>query len=82
MGFGGFSLKPSSISIDYTFIISPDEVIVGVAKGSLGFIGPDISILNLFAVEFHNLMDIDFKDINGNHVGLDLNGVVFFLTQI
>lgn len=28
------------------------------------------------AVEFDTLMDVEFKDINGNHVGLDLNSMV------
>ncbi|KAL0409889.1 UNVERIFIED_CONTAM: L-type lectin-domain containing receptor kinase VIII.1 [Sesamum latifolium] len=28
------------------------------------------------AVEFDTLMDVEFKDINGNHVGLDLNSMI------
>ncbi|KAL8152793.1 hypothetical protein V2J09_010553 [Rumex salicifolius] len=71
------SLNPSSIGGGLAFIISPDDVSIGGAGGFLGLQSPDSGRANGFvAVEFDTLMDVEFKDINGNHVGLDLNDVV------
>lgn len=71
------NVNPSSIGGGLAFVISPDGNTIGAAGGSLGLAGPDGSSGSKFvAVEFDTLMDVDFKDINGNHVGFDVNGVV------
>ena len=58
------------------FVISPDGESIGSAGGFLGLTGESGSGSGFVAVEFDTLMDVEFKDVNGNHVGLDLNDVV------
>uniref|UniRef100_A0A1J3H7U6 L-type lectin-domain containing receptor kinase VIII.1 n=1 Tax=Noccaea caerulescens TaxID=107243 RepID=A0A1J3H7U6_NOCCA len=71
------NVNPSSIGGGLAFVISPDENTIGAAGGFLGLVGPAGSSGSKFvAVEFDTLMDVDFKDINSNHVGFDVNGVV------
>ncbi|XVF07943.1 hypothetical protein REPUB_Repub06bG0182700 [Reevesia pubescens] len=70
------NLNPSSIGGGLAFVISPDGDFVGAAGGSLGLLDDKGQALGFVAVEFDTLMDVEFKDINGNHVGLDLNSVV------
>ncbi|KAM7264040.1 hypothetical protein ACFE04_001723 [Oxalis oulophora] len=75
--FSVSNLNPSSIGGGLAFVITPDSNSIGSAGGSLGLVGEDIVIGSGFvAVEFDTLMDVEFKDINGNHVGLDLNNMV------
>ncbi|XP_024985126.1 L-type lectin-domain containing receptor kinase VIII.1 isoform X2 [Cynara cardunculus var. scolymus] len=64
------NLNPDSIGGGMAFIISPNDEAVGDAGGYLGI--PTGAV----AVEFDTLMDFEFKDINGNHVGLDLGSMV------
>ncbi|KAM6569037.1 hypothetical protein CsatB_017022 [Cannabis sativa] len=76
--FSVMNLNPSSIGGGLAFIISPDDEAVGDAGGSLGLViteGP-ASGSGFLAVEFDTLMDVEYKDINGNHVGFDLNSMV------
>ncbi|KAG7017351.1 L-type lectin-domain containing receptor kinase VIII.1, partial [Cucurbita argyrosperma subsp. argyrosperma] len=68
------NLNPSSIGGGLAFLISPDDDTLGGAGGFLGL--ADERGLGFVAVEFDTLMDVEFKDINGNHVGLDLNDMV------
>ncbi|XP_022935439.1 L-type lectin-domain containing receptor kinase VIII.1-like [Cucurbita moschata] len=68
------NLNPSSIGGGLAFLISPDDETLGGAGGFLGL--ADERGLGFVAVEFDTLMDVEFKDINGNHVGLDLNDMV------
>ncbi|XP_022766157.1 L-type lectin-domain containing receptor kinase VIII.1-like [Durio zibethinus] len=70
------NLNPSSIGGGLAFVISPDADFVGAGGGSLGLLDDKGQGLGFVAVEFDTLMDVEFKDINGNHVGLDLNSVV------
>lgn len=49
---------------------------IGAAGGCLGLLNNDGLASGFVAVEFDTLMDVEFKDINGNHVGLDLNSMV------
>ncbi|CAH2064231.1 unnamed protein product, partial [Thlaspi arvense] len=70
------NVNPSSIGGGLAFVISPDANTIGAAGGSLGLAGPGGSGSKFVAVEFDTLMDVDFKDINSNHVGFDVNGVV------
>ena len=72
--FSVMNLNPSSIGGGLAFLISPDDENVGDAGGSLGL--QTSSGSGFLAVEFDTLMDVEFKDINGNHVGLDLNNMV------
>ncbi|MED6143271.1 L-type lectin-domain containing receptor kinase VIII.1 [Stylosanthes scabra] len=69
------NLNPSSIGAGLAFLISPDDHSLGDSGPSLGLSGPDAAP-NFLAVEFDTLMDLQLNDINGNHVGIDLNGVV------
>nr|XP_043612100.1 L-type lectin-domain containing receptor kinase VIII.1-like [Erigeron canadensis] len=64
------NLNPDSIGGGLAFVISPDDEAVGDAGGFLGIPAGAVS------VEFDTLMDFEFKDINGNHVGLDLDSMV------
>ncbi|KAM1271462.1 hypothetical protein ACFX2J_032273 [Malus domestica] len=74
--FSVTNLNPSSIGGGLAFLISPDDVALGDAGGFLGLqSGPDTGS-GFVAVEFDTLMDVEFKDINGNHVGLDLDSMV------
>ncbi|XP_024984537.1 L-type lectin-domain containing receptor kinase VIII.1-like [Cynara cardunculus var. scolymus] len=68
--FSVANLNPASIGGGLAFVISPDDETLGDAGGYLGIPAGAI------AVEFDTLMDVEFKDINGNHLGVDLNSVV------
>lgn len=68
------NLNPSSIGGGLAFIISPDDDSNGAAGGFIGL--SQGSNPGFVAVEFDTLMDVEFKDINGNHVGLDLGSMV------
>ncbi|KAF8397654.1 hypothetical protein HHK36_016574 [Tetracentron sinense] len=74
--FSVMNLNPSSIGGGLAFLISPDHETVGKAGGFLGLVSEKGSLSGFVAVEFDTLMDVEFKDINGNHVGLDLNSLV------
>ncbi|KAG8374249.1 hypothetical protein BUALT_Bualt11G0111700 [Buddleja alternifolia] len=69
------NLNPSSIGGGLAFVISPDDEFIGDSGGYLGITngkGPQNGVV---AVEYDTLMDVEFNDINGNHVGLDLNSM-------
>ncbi|XP_061356190.1 L-type lectin-domain containing receptor kinase VIII.1-like [Gastrolobium bilobum] len=70
--FSVTNLNPSSVGGGLAFVISPVDDAVGDPGGYLGLGGGG----GFLAVEFDTLMDVEFNDINGNHVGLDLNSVV------
>ncbi|CAN8257304.1 unnamed protein product [Cochlearia groenlandica] len=74
--FSVTNLNPSSIGGGLAFVISSDGEFVGSGGGFLGLTGESGSGSGFIAIEFDTLMDLQFKDVNGNHVGLDLNGVV------
>ncbi|KAK8666028.1 hypothetical protein V6N13_006181 [Hibiscus sabdariffa] len=74
--FSVTNLNPSSIGGGLAFVISPDGEFVGAAGGSLGLLDDKGQASGFVAVEFDTLMDVEFNDINGNHVGLDLNSLV------
>ncbi|KAL0316249.1 UNVERIFIED_CONTAM: L-type lectin-domain containing receptor kinase VIII.1 [Sesamum radiatum] len=74
--FSVTNLNPSSIGGGLAFVISPDDEFVGDAGGFLGIMDAKGAPKSVVAVEFDTLMDVEFKDINGNHVGLDLNSMV------
>ncbi|KAA8518778.1 hypothetical protein F0562_016448 [Nyssa sinensis] len=78
--FSVTNLNPSSIGGGLAFVISPDDESVGDAGPYLGLMKQDGTPKGVVAVEFDTLMDVQFKDINGNHVGLDLNSM--FSSQI
>nr|XP_043615144.1 L-type lectin-domain containing receptor kinase VIII.2-like [Erigeron canadensis] len=68
--FSIFDLNPNSIGGGFAFVISPDDISIGAAGGFLGI--PAGSV----ALEFDTFKDMEFKDVNGNHVGLDINSTV------
>ncbi|CAI9760705.1 unnamed protein product [Fraxinus pennsylvanica] len=74
--FSVMNLNPSSIGGGLAFVISPDDKTIGDAGGFLGIMDSNGVRNGVVAVEFDTLMDVEFKDINGNHVGLDLNSMV------
>ncbi|XP_058110201.1 L-type lectin-domain containing receptor kinase VIII.1 [Magnolia sinica] len=74
--FSVTNLNPSSIGGGLAFIISSDDQSIGDAGGYLGLVNETGADSSVIAVEFDTLMDVQFKDINGNHVGLDLNSLV------
>ncbi|MCL7022293.1 hypothetical protein MKW94_019161 [Papaver nudicaule] len=67
------NLNPSSVGGGLAFIISSDSQTTGESGG---FLGLDTSEKGFVGVEFDTLMDLQFEDINGNHVGLDLNSLI------
>ncbi|KAI3995183.1 hypothetical protein MKX01_031985 [Papaver californicum] len=67
------NLNPSSVGGGLAFIISSDSQTTGQSGG---FLGLDTSEKGFVAVEFDTLMDLEFEDINGNHVGLDLISLI------
>ncbi|GLT55795.1 hypothetical protein SLA2020_288840 [Shorea laevis] len=74
--FSVTNLNPSSIGGGLAFVISPDDETVGDAGGFIGLLTEKDPPSGFVAVEFDTLMDVEFKDVNGNHVGLDLNSMV------
>lgn len=49
---------------------------IGAAGGCLELLNFDGFSSGFVAVKFDTLVDMEFKDINGNHVNLDLNMMV------
>ncbi|KAL7195476.1 hypothetical protein ACSBR1_035658 [Camellia fascicularis] len=74
--FSVTNLNPSSIGGGLAFLISPDAAASGGAGAYLGVMDQNDGPNGVVAVEFDTLMDVEFNDINGNHVGLDLNSMV------
>lgn len=74
--FSVTNLNPSSIGGGLAFILSPDDETVGDSGGYIGLLNEKGDQNGVVAVEFDTLMDVEFKDINGNHVGLDLNSMI------
>ncbi|KAG6427408.1 hypothetical protein SASPL_111652 [Salvia splendens] len=74
--FSVTNLNPSSIGGGLAFVLSPSDEFVGDAGGFLGLMEAEGAPKGVVAVEFDTMMDVEFKDINGNHVGLDLNSMV------
>ncbi|XP_057819620.2 L-type lectin-domain containing receptor kinase SIT2-like [Cryptomeria japonica] len=79
-----FSIVPSSASqsgFGLAFIMTPYRSPEGFLTGPyLGLIS-NLSAMgqasnHLFAVEFDTTMNLEFKDINNNHVGVDLNNLI------
>ncbi|KAL3839641.1 hypothetical protein ACJIZ3_024232 [Penstemon smallii] len=70
------NLNPSSIGGGLAFVISPDDEFVGDGGAWLGITDAKGTQNGVVAVEFDTLMDVEFKDINSNHVGLDLDSLV------
>ncbi|PHU06643.1 hypothetical protein BC332_23132 [Capsicum chinense] len=70
------NLNPSSIGGGLAFVITPDDESIGDSGGYLGVMDAKGGLNGNIGVEFDTLMDVEFKDINGNHVGLDLNSMI------
>uniref|UniRef100_A0ACD5ZMD8 Uncharacterized protein n=1 Tax=Avena sativa TaxID=4498 RepID=A0ACD5ZMD8_AVESA len=66
------TLNRGSVGGGLAFVIAPDAVTLGDAGAFIG-LAPAAGDL---AVEFDTLMDVQFGDPNGNHVGLDLGTMV------
>ncbi|XP_077217126.1 L-type lectin-domain containing receptor kinase VIII.1-like [Tasmannia lanceolata] len=74
--FSVINLNPSSIGGGLAFLISSSDQSIGDSGGYLGLVNATGTADQILAVEFDTLMDVQFKDINGNHVGLDINSMV------
>nr|AKV93679.1 clade VIII lectin receptor kinase [Nicotiana benthamiana] len=74
--FSVTNLNPSSIGGGLAFVLTPNDESVGDAGGYMGILDSKGTQSGTMSVEFDTLMDVEFKDINGNHVGLDLNSMV------
>ncbi|XP_008789069.2 L-type lectin-domain containing receptor kinase VIII.1-like [Phoenix dactylifera] len=75
--FSIINLNPSSIGGGLAFLLTSDDSAVGDAGGFLGLLDASAGAAGaVVAVEFDTLMDMEFQDINGNHVGVDLNSMV------
>ncbi|XP_072961775.1 L-type lectin-domain containing receptor kinase VIII.1-like [Typha angustifolia] len=70
------TLNPSSVGGGIAFLLSPNNFSIGDAGPFLGLLNADSAASSLVAVEFDTLMDVEFDDINGNHVGVDLGSMV------
>ncbi|XP_071690730.1 L-type lectin-domain containing receptor kinase VIII.1-like [Rutidosis leptorrhynchoides] len=64
------NLNPDSIGGGLAFVVAATDETVGSPGGYLGV--PTGAV----GIEFDTLMDVQFQDINGNHLGLDLNSTV------
>ncbi|CAL9123392.1 unnamed protein product [Musa textilis] len=78
--FSVINLNPSSIGGGLAFLLAPDDTSIGDAGGFLGLVNATASAApgraSVVAVEFDTRMDVEFGDINGNHVGVDLGSLV------
>ncbi|KAJ8484656.1 hypothetical protein OPV22_017141 [Ensete ventricosum] len=78
--FSIINLNPSSIGGGLAFLLAPDDTSIGDAGGFLGLVNATASAApgraSVVAVEFDTRMDVEFGDINGNHVGVDLGSLV------
>ncbi|XP_073104937.1 L-type lectin-domain containing receptor kinase VIII.1 [Elaeis guineensis] len=76
--FSIINLNPSSIGGGLAFLLTSDDRALGDPGGFLGLLDPSAGAAApaVVAVEFDTLMDTEFQDINGNHVGVDLNSMV------
>ncbi|XP_027368496.1 L-type lectin-domain containing receptor kinase S.4-like [Abrus precatorius] len=74
------SSDPKQGGHGFAFAISPSKVLPGAYPSQyLGLLNPhDVGNFSnhLFAVEFDTVQDYEFYDINGNHVGINLNSMV------
>lgn len=61
-------LNPSSVGGSLSFVIAADE-------SPLSDAGAYIGVSAGTAVEFDTLVDVKFRDVNENHVGLDLGSM-------
>ncbi|KAG9453438.1 hypothetical protein H6P81_006342 [Aristolochia fimbriata] len=74
--FSVTNLNPSSIGGGLAFVVTSDDQSVGDAGGYLGLVNSTDATALTIAFEFDTLMDVEFQDINGNHVGFDLNSLI------
>ncbi|XP_042418344.1 L-type lectin-domain containing receptor kinase VIII.1-like [Zingiber officinale] len=75
--FSVADLNPSSDGGGLAFLLAPDDDSLGDAGGFLGlFNASEGGKASVVAVEFDTHMDVEFEDINANHVGVDLGSLV------
>ncbi|RAL53662.1 hypothetical protein DM860_012277 [Cuscuta australis] len=74
--FSVINLNPSSIGGGLAFVITPEDETVGDGGAYLGIMGSKGPASRVVAVEFDTLMDLEFGDVSGNHIGLDLGSMV------
>ncbi|ERM99326.1 hypothetical protein AMTRI_Chr08g205840 [Amborella trichopoda] len=76
--FSVTNVNPASIGAGLTFLLVPDDQTIGDSGPYLGLLNVTAPSSSVVAIEFDTLMDVQFMDINGNHVGLDLNSMASF----
>nr|GMD31820.1 L-type lectin-domain containing receptor kinase VIII.1 [Ipomoea batatas] len=74
--FSVTNLNPSSAGGGLAFVITPEDKSVGDSGGYMGIMDAKGTENGVVAVEFDTLMNVEFKDVNGNHVGVDLGSLV------
>nr|GMD36675.1 L-type lectin-domain containing receptor kinase VIII.1 [Ipomoea batatas] len=74
--FSVTNLNPSSAGGGLAFVITPEDKSVGDSGGYMGIMDAKGTQNGVVAVEFDTLMNVEFKDVNGNHVGVDLGSLV------
>lgn len=57
------------------FTISPTKDLKGLPNNYMGLLNYNTDKRHFFAVEFDTVQDLEFQDINDNHVGIDLNSL-------
>uniref|UniRef100_A0A0D9WC94 non-specific serine/threonine protein kinase n=1 Tax=Leersia perrieri TaxID=77586 RepID=A0A0D9WC94_9ORYZ len=67
------TLNPDSIGGGLSFLLAADDLTLGDSGPSIGIISSGAGG-DAVAVEFDTRMDVEFGDVSGNHVGLDLEG--------
>ncbi|KAL8509788.1 hypothetical protein ACS0TY_016851 [Phlomoides rotata] len=71
------NVNPSSYGDGLTFFISPNNQTLGSPGGFLGLVNSSQFTKNRFiAVEFDTKQDLHFKDVDANHVGLDIDSLI------
>nr|GMD33293.1 L-type lectin-domain containing receptor kinase VIII.1-like [Ipomoea batatas] len=73
--FSVTNFNPSSAGGGLAFVITPEDKSVGDSGGYMGIMDAKGTQNGVVAVEFDTLMNVEFRDVNGNHVGVDF-GVV------
>ncbi|KAK7270440.1 hypothetical protein RIF29_23576 [Crotalaria pallida] len=74
--FSIFSSSSCPSSDGIAFLISSTTDFTSLSQGYIGLPSPQQQDSSYFAVEFDTSFDPSLGDINGNHIGIDVNSVV------
>ncbi|GLT61441.1 hypothetical protein SLA2020_341460 [Shorea laevis] len=74
--FFSTNLNPFMISGGLIFVVAPNRESISTIVGSLELINNNGVSVGFMVMDFDTLMDVEFKGINENHVGLNHNNMV------